>query len=509
MNSSTDTSGIHSSGSSSYKSCISGWFCAHVLRKTLLTPNVSDFEVESRDASLHRSLKQDMEGKIFHPVAVDDFIHHVWGLDRRTIQRIRENTTWPISPDKYPNDDYENASKLFKTLFHDLLSSTREHLGYTLPDSVYFWNNTTKDRRIADMNSFISTHNPGMITIPHPVDDPDWLMPWHIFDFDRHAHNNDHPLPDCSCSSTCQSNQLQLAVYARECMYPSTRHFVSGVFFRGTTFSSWYFDASCVIRTADIDFVHDPVSLAVVLHALATCDAKHAGFDPFMEIRDSRTEPGFSRIVGSRMVFPAPAGTSVPSRTYVIKKVLFKDYYFLGRGTKVYRVVSDSTDSDGEDEVLKLSWPSTSLVKEAVIIKRVVGALPGRTDHLPEVSFSATYDAEYLCLPRVELLKTVQSCGFEDRDLHVFTMKPYEKLWQVNSVEEFQDVFIDCVECELSFTFIYFIFLRFGSYYRSLPSLLNRRRPPRRLERQQSDVQTQSRKSERDRERLGHGFHHR
>ncbi|KAF8220412.1 hypothetical protein L208DRAFT_1333921, partial [Tricholoma matsutake] len=35
----------------------------------------------------------------------------------------------------------------------------------------------------------------------------------------------------------------------------------------------------------------------------------------------------------------------------------------------------------------------------------------------------------------------------EDRSLHVVTTSLYKHLWEVEDVIEFQNVFVDCVEC--------------------------------------------------------------
>lgn len=67
--------------------------------------------------------------------------------------------------------------------------------------------------------------------------------------------------------------------------------------------------------------------------------------------------------------------------------------------------------------------------KEAVIIKKIVDAPPGWRDHLPEVSFSATYSAEQLVLPRVELLKPISTAEFKNRELRAIAMRLYRKLW--------------------------------------------------------------------------------
>ncbi|KAF5383659.1 hypothetical protein D9615_003844 [Tricholomella constricta] len=55
--------------------------------------------------------------------------------------------------------------------------------------------------------------------------------------------------------------------------------------------------------------------------------------------------------------------------------------------------------------------------------------------------------AKELGLSRVELLKAYPAEGLEDRRQHTLVVQLYGKLWEIGSVEAFQDVFVDCLEC--------------------------------------------------------------
>ena len=242
-------------------------------------------------------------------------------------------------------------------------------------------------------------------------------------------------------------DELQLATYALECMTSSTRLYTVGIFIDRTFLSLWYYDSACVIRTVAFNFAEYPTALALVVYALSACDHKHAGFDPHMEIgnapADAPKGASLPSIVGSRMTFPS-CDDARRSASWTIQKILFEYHGLIGRATKVYSALPEGGT---EPDALKISWPLVSRQKEAIIIKKVVEALPGWSDHLPEVSFSATYNAEHLALPRAELLKPISTAEFEDRELHAIAMKLYQKLWEVDTVEEFKRAFIDCVEC--------------------------------------------------------------
>ncbi|KAG6843425.1 hypothetical protein H0H87_004701, partial [Tephrocybe sp. NHM501043] len=103
-----------------------------------------------------------------------------------------------------------------------------------------------------------------------------------------------------------------------------------------------------------------------------------------------------------------------------------------------------------EDEALKICWPHRNRKLEGDTLECLRKRLPAQWhDHIPEVTYSATATAEDLRLPRVELLKLSAIKDFErkDRQLHILVMKIYKKLWEAGSVEEFMEIYLDCVEC--------------------------------------------------------------
>ena len=175
-------------------------------------------------------------------------------------------------------------------------------------------------------------------------------------------------------------DELQLATYALECMTSSTRLYTAGIFIDRTFLSLWYYDSACIIRTMAFNFAEYPTALALVVYALSACDHKHAGFDPHIEIgsvpSDAPKGASLPSIVGSRITFPL-RDDPCHSASWTIQSVLFEYHGLIGRATKVYTVLPEGGT---EHEALKTSWPLVSRLKEAVIIKKVVEALPGWTD---------------------------------------------------------------------------------------------------------------------------------
>ncbi|KAF8074620.1 hypothetical protein FPV67DRAFT_589168 [Lyophyllum atratum] len=248
-------------------------------------------------------------------------------------------------------------------------------------------------------------------------------------------------------------DHLQLAIYALECMDASTRHYTSGLFIDRFQVSLWYYDRSCVISTVTFNFKRYPALLVLVLYALSACDNKHAGFDPYLITPPSVTRPEpvkenkhWQDVVGSAIHLPP--SEAYPGRgKFRIEDTLFAYRGLIGRGTMVYKVAPLFVGKC-DPEALKVGWPLTTRTLEVETIEHLHSKLPPRwCEHIPEVTFSATLTAKDLQLPRVELLKTNPIDQFEDRQMHALAMKLYGKLWEVGSVEAFQEVFIDCVEC--------------------------------------------------------------
>ena len=281
----------------------------------------------------------------------------------------------------------------------------------------------------------------------------------------RHSGNDDDDAVQVSKRArNSQSNsphitndQMQLATYALEAMAVSTRRFATGIFIDKFILSLWYYDRACVIRTISIDFSVEVAKFALILYAISTCSPLGAGFDPFL-CRNPSTPPliedkPLDEVIGAHMVFPLVAEQDGGlEMRFCIYEILYTYRGLIGRGTMVYRVSQIYADGQVEDEqVLKLSYPVITRPREADTVAKLLSAIPEWKDHLPEISFSATYTAERLGLPRVQLLERLplDKVQLEDRSLHVLSMSLYEKLWEVDDVTEFQNVFIDCVECKL------------------------------------------------------------
>ena len=164
--------------------------------------------------------------------------------------------------------------------------------------------------------------------------------------------------------------------------------------------------------------------------------SRQAGFNPFIipasepcptsidELFKASTSSTQSK--DDQVVLVREDGSTVRFR--ITGERLFVNRCLVGRGTQVYPVqVIDGTDPDVE-QVLKMTWPDDQRIREADVI------------------CSSDMTAEQLRLPRH--LLGINVAEDLERRLHAIVMSRYKALWNVDSVEEFQDVFTDCVECK-------------------------------------------------------------
>src|SRR6266576_5551100 len=195
--------------------------------------------------------------------------------------------------------------------------------------------------------------------------------------------------------------------------------------------------------------------LAMVLYALCECTPRQAGFDPFII---PASEPCPSDI---NQLFETPISEKQSKGDQVVLVLgdqmiksfritgdrLFANRGLLGRGTIVFPVEEIGGDEDDEDAdlVLKVIWPDSRRKREADVIRQLREAIPDMAQHLPNLMCSADMTAEEVRLPRHLLgINVIQDL---ERRFHALVMSRYKVLWMVDSVEEFQDVFVDCVEC--------------------------------------------------------------
>ncbi|CAA7261251.1 unnamed protein product [Cyclocybe aegerita] len=275
---------------------------------------------------------------------------------------------------------------------------------------------------------------------------------------------------------TISGDELQLAVYALECLGDSSRHFTTGIFIDGTSTGLWYYDRAAVIQTVPFDFDTEAGArlLAVSLFALSQATLRQVGFDPHV-YEFKRPEDGQvvtkANIVAldrpqpeskkpslcfqlSRKLVTEGGRESFEEIIFVVNKVLYTYRAIVGRGTYVAAGVLAQIGAvlSNVPRVLKLSWQYPFRTHEADILDRARSRLPEYWHkHLPQTYFNAVYTSEKLELPRTKLKDVLKEPNPEkpilDRSLHALVTKLYGRLYEAASVEEFKQIFLDCLEC--------------------------------------------------------------
>ncbi|KIM39465.1 hypothetical protein M413DRAFT_191595 [Hebeloma cylindrosporum] len=263
------------------------------------------------------------------------------------------------------------------------------------------------------------------------------------------------------------SDQLQLATYALECLAASSRHYATGILIDGFTVSLWCYDRTAVLRSASFDWNKgEGVSqFALTLFALSQCSMKDAGFDPnvyHLEIPEgedalidasSVTEVTTPTKTMEGLCFRYPPTLGMPDYVFRIQKILYTYRAIIGRGTFVASVRAAIVGATMKEDLfaLKQSWQYQAREQEGRMIGKLYERLPEYwKKRLPEVIFYAKFSAGDLGLPHTQLDAVTADCsveGAQERDLHVMVSRLYQNIWMAKDVEEFKRVFLDCLEC--------------------------------------------------------------
>ena len=262
-------------------------------------------------------------------------------------------------------------------------------------------------------------------------------------------------------------DELQLATYALESLFAGNRHYTTGFLVDGIEITIWYYDRTAAMSCVSFDFTTPEgiTNLALSLFALSQCNMRQAGFDPYLY---HFTATSHGEVITAIHVVPVIRPTAdfkglcyrfpgAEDLVFVIKEIISRYRGVNGRGTFVAivnKVVIGSPVLD-VDYAIKLSWQENTRTHEGDIISKVRAAIPGWCDYLPDPVFKHTIRAADVDLPRAHIRQSLLKEGradkaleLEDRDLHVFVTNRFQKLWKVDSVDEFKRVFLDCLECE-------------------------------------------------------------
>ncbi|KAL1725822.1 hypothetical protein EV714DRAFT_220517 [Schizophyllum commune] len=426
-------------------------------------------------------VRKELHGRVCRQdIPLVDFVKIIYGLDDDTVDQILNTKfTFPAAPlQQYMSiinqHQYEPAMyKPFKEIFDAFVKTVCTSLGIDIDEEELLEFYEKQGRHVIDGVKG-SERKPDAITAdPQVISDPTrivWQLVFHYFEFKKRKYYTKnskgqvHELGSVKettsshkrhhiTSVICQ--ELQAAHYALECMDAETsRRYVTGVCIDDYKVWLMYHNRSHVFRTTHFNFVESPHLLALIAYALVRCKPVQAGFDPLLhfpsEGKDGvvsySNEVTYPRaLAGARFVFPE--GQGQPASTFVIQSpaTLFSYQGLLGRGTMVHP--AKELGDDRTEYVIKVGYTSPGRELEPVILKRLLKTLPGMQKHFPVVKAWRAFEPLELCGLLTLIDEAILQALLKDsRTLVYHAMLRLRPLWELNSVEEFEDCFLDIVE---------------------------------------------------------------
>ncbi|KAJ2920695.1 hypothetical protein H1R20_g16399, partial [Candolleomyces eurysporus] len=258
-------------------------------------------------------------------------------------------------------------------------------------------------------------------------------------------------------------SDLQTASYALECLGSTSRYFTVCLVIFNFEITVLYFDRILALRVARFNFKDEPAKLALALYGLNTCDRRQAGFDPHLRAWPASFPPNpklleaieqpVAKLEGSYFEIEGFSGQDDSEKAihcFRVYSVISQPRDLIGRATAVYQVKKAFANKkySRDHYVLKVSWPLRTRPSEVEFVRHLRSALPSALHvHLPTLEFYATFTAQELDLPWTRLDLGFTDDNYHERVLRAFCSRFCKPLWEADSVEEFKQIWLDCLEC--------------------------------------------------------------
>ncbi|KAI5887851.1 uncharacterized protein SCHCODRAFT_02515142 [Schizophyllum commune H4-8] len=425
------------------------------------------------------ALREELESRVIdHRITVEQFVRTVYGVDNALIQRVlARNVTFSREHLQEYLDGLargeanETSCRPFQAIFDACVRAVREELDITDDPPLKLFTETRGcfegcPQRMPGGIFLAPAACRGATRIA-------WGLVHHVLVFEDNCFEGDessegafndlkersgsydldtashHRKPTPSLSS----QELKGAQYALECMNADTsRYYATVLCVDGTKVWLLYIDRDFVSRTTSFDFVESPQLFAVAAYAMLYCTPVQAGFDPHLHFPVT-TADGTSNylnavaypreLAGAQFVFPESQGQ--PALSFTVKSLspVYRDAIPSVRDAVTYAL--KDTNSDGEEMELKVCWTPRGRTPEPIILKTLHKTLPDMVDHLPVLGGWRVVEPTCSLLALLDE-KTRIDCLEKSRRV-VYQVTPrFMPLWELNSVEEFKECFVDIVE---------------------------------------------------------------
>ncbi|KAJ7131627.1 hypothetical protein C8R46DRAFT_658699 [Mycena filopes] len=235
--------------------------------------------------------------------------------------------------------------------------------------------------------------------------------------------------------------RVQCASYALEMLsYSGLRSHVIGGLITNNVIQLLYYDRSIIVKSEEMDFKANPTLFITMLKRIASLSDSQWGFHRL-------TQPRLKQIY-LKGVLTSPFGNSTltlnDQRKLHLGETIFQAHGIIGRGTCVSRATLD-----GQNVVVKWSWPAKSRMAEAAFVRRATEKATGNSawvlNHLPKIIYEEEQELD-ADSPQRRLSEHLGD-EYEDR---VFRLVVQEELFPITSLttaEELSQAFHGIFKC--------------------------------------------------------------
>ncbi|KAL1713549.1 hypothetical protein EV715DRAFT_277211 [Schizophyllum commune] len=414
--------------------------------------------------------REELESRVIDQrIPIEEFVCTVYGVDHVLLQRVKTlDITIPSDTLREYVDGLARCEpgrtlrKPFQSLFDACVKTVREELDIANEPPLQLFTETSGHFKGGPQRTpdgiFLD------VAVTRDSAPIAWRLVHHVLVFKDELIEGDRLSEDALDGLATISHllkppfplsrqELRGAGCALECINADTsRHYATVLCVDGTKVWLLYIDREFIFCTTSFDFVESPHLLAIVAYAMVYCTPVQAGFDPHLQfsVIDADGNTAYTNSVayprelhGARFVFAEDQGQ--PAMSWTVKGLsrVPRDAIPLGRDAATY--VLKDTDSDGEEMELKVCWTPRRRTLEPTILRTLHETLPDMADHLPVVE--AWRKVEPTC-PLLELLdeERRRDCLEKSRRV-VYQVTPRcMPLWELDTVEEFKQCFVDIVE---------------------------------------------------------------
>ncbi|KAL1725835.1 hypothetical protein EV714DRAFT_277126 [Schizophyllum commune] len=406
--------------------------------------------------------REELESRVIDQrIPIEEFVRTVYGVDHVLSQRVKAlDITTPFEtlreymgcPARCKSG--RTLRKPFQSILDACVKAVREELGIADEPPLRLFTETSGHFEGGPQ------HTPDGIFLdiavtrePAPIA---WRLVHYVLVFKNELIEGDESSEDAlddlatvshrlKPPSPLSRQELRGARCALDCINADTsRYYATILCIDGTTIWLLYIDRDFIFRTTSFDFVESPQLLAVVVYAMVYCTPVQAGFDPHLQfpVIDADGTTAYTNTASPVRASWLERDSSLP-RIKVNLQCHGPDAIPSGHHTVTYAL--KDTNSDGEEMELKVCWTPVGPTLEPAVLKILHKTLPDVADHLPVVE---AWRVEEPACPLLDLLGegSRRDC-LEKRRTVVYQVTPRSiPLWELDSVEEFKQCFVDIVE---------------------------------------------------------------